>query len=79
MWTARRLSAALLNHAMKTARGAWNTISRAHPHMFLSKNPFEKMGLQSTSRETPHASFDELAAFRAKAIELGFPSLGQGF
>lgn len=67
-----------VNHAMKTARGAWNTISRAHPHMFPPKNPFEKMGLQATSRETPHANFDELAAFRAKAIEMGYPSLATG-
>ncbi|WP_244485745.1 hypothetical protein [Bradyrhizobium tropiciagri] len=58
-----------VNHAMKTARGAWNTISRAHPHL---------MGLQSTSRDTPHANFDELAAFRTKAIELGYPSLATG-
>jgi len=67
-----------VNHAMKTARGAWKTISRAHPHLFPAKNPFERMGLQSTSRETPHANFDELAAFRAKAIELGYPSLATG-
>lgn len=67
-----------VNHAMKTARGAWNTISRAHPHTFPPKNPFEKMGLQSKSRETPHANFAELAAFRAKAIELGYPSLATG-
>jgi hypothetical protein len=63
---------------MKTARGAWNTISRAHPHTFPPKNPFEKMGLQSKSRETPHANFAELAAFRAKAFELGYPSLATG-
>ncbi|MFK4500046.1 hypothetical protein ABIF86_004337 [Bradyrhizobium japonicum] len=67
-----------VNHAMKTARGAWNTISRAHPHMFPPRNPFEKMGLQSTSRETPHANFAELAAFRATAIEMGYPSLATG-
>ncbi|WP_245524877.1 MULTISPECIES: hypothetical protein [unclassified Bradyrhizobium] len=67
-----------VNHAMTTARGAWNTISRAHPHLFAPKNPFEKMGLQSTSRETPHANFEELAAFRATAIELGYPSLATG-
>ncbi|WP_229169874.1 hypothetical protein [Bradyrhizobium altum] len=36
------------------------------------------MGLQSTSRETPHANFDELTAFREKAIELGYPSLATG-
>jgi hypothetical protein len=43
-----------------------------------AKNPFEKMGLQSTSRETPHANFAELAAFRATAIEMGYPSLATG-
>jgi hypothetical protein len=43
-----------------------------------AEEPFEKMGLQSTSRETPHANFDELAAFRAKAFELGYPSLATG-
>ena len=34
--------------------------------------------LQSNSRETPHATFAELAAFRAKAIEMGYPSLATG-
>ncbi|WP_249143661.1 hypothetical protein [Bradyrhizobium liaoningense] len=43
--------------------------------MFPPRNPFEKMGLQSTSRETPHANLAELAAFRATAIEMGYPSL----
>jgi hypothetical protein len=57
-----------VNHAMKTARGAWNTVSRANPGLFPPKNPFEKMGLRSTSRETPHATFAELMAFRAKAF-----------
>jgi hypothetical protein len=52
-----------VNHAMKTARSAWNAISRAHPGLFPPRNPFEKMGLQSSSRETPHATFAELAAF----------------
>jgi hypothetical protein len=36
------------------------------------------MGLQSTSRETPHATFAELATFRAKAIEMRYPSLATG-
>jgi len=67
-----------VNHAMKTARGAWNTVSRANPGLFPPRNPFEKMGLQSNSRETPHANFAELAAFRAKAIEMGHPSLATG-
>jgi len=53
-----------VNHAMKTARGAWNTILRTYPHMFPPKNPFEKMGLQSKSRETPQANFAELLTTR---------------
>ena len=67
-----------LNHAMKTARTAWNTVSRANARVFPTKNPFEKMGLQSTSRETPHATFDELKAFRSKAVEMGYQSIATG-
>jgi hypothetical protein len=66
------------NHAMKTARSAWNTISRANPGVFPAKNPFEKMGLKSTNRETPHATLDELKVFRAKAVEMGFQSIATG-
>ena len=40
------------NHAMKTARTSWNTVSRANPGVFPLKNPFEKMGL--TSGDNPH-------------------------
>jgi hypothetical protein len=67
-----------VNHAMKTARTAWNTVSRANPGLFPTKNPFEKMGLTSTNRETPHATFDELKAFRLKALEMGFASIATG-
>jgi hypothetical protein len=67
-----------LNHAMKTARTAWNTVSRAKPAVFPAKNPFEKMGLQSTNRETPHATFDELKAFRSKAVEMDYQSIATG-
>ncbi len=64
------------NHAMKTARNAWNTVSRANPGVFPLKNPFEKMGLVAgDTRETPHATFEQLMTFRAKAIEMGYPSL----
>jgi hypothetical protein len=64
-----------VNHAMKTARTAWNTIGRLHPALVPARNPFEKMGLQSTSRETPHGTFAELTIYRAKAVEMGYPSL----
>ena len=67
-----------VNHAMKTARSAWNTVSRANPKIFPAKNPFEKMGLQSTSRETPFATYKELKAFRAKAVDMGYPSIATG-
>jgi hypothetical protein len=33
------------------------------------------MGLESSDRETPTATFAELQVFRAKAIEMGLPSL----
>jgi hypothetical protein len=67
-----------VNHAMKTARTAWNTVSRANSAAFPAKNPFEKMNLQSTNRETPHATFAELQAFRAKAVEMGHQSIATG-
>jgi hypothetical protein len=38
-------------------------------------NPFAKMGLPSSDRETPTATYEELAAFRVKAIEMGLASL----
>jgi len=61
---------------MTTARNAWNTVSRANPGVFPLKNPFEKMGLvKGDTRETPHATFEQLMIFRAKAIEMGYPSL----
>ena len=63
------------NHAFKTARNAWNTISRANPGVFPLKNPFEKMGLiAGDTRETPHATFEQLMTFRANAIGMGYPS-----
>jgi hypothetical protein len=60
-----------VNHAMKTCRRAWNVTARRHPTLVPSVNPFAKMGLRSSNRETPTASYAELKAFRAKAIEMG--------
>ena len=34
------------------------------------------MGLNSYDLETPTATYDELKAFRSKARDLGYPSLG---
>jgi hypothetical protein len=64
-----------INHAMKSCRRAWNVAARRNPGKLPLVNPFAKMGLKSSDRETPTATFDELQAFRAKAIELGFASL----
>jgi hypothetical protein len=43
-----------------------------------AEKPVRENGLQSRSRETPHANFAELTAFRAKAIELRYPPLATG-
>jgi hypothetical protein len=64
-----------INHAMKSCRRAWNVAARRNPDKVPLVNPFSKMGLKSSDRETPTATFEELQAFRAKAIELGHPSL----
>jgi hypothetical protein len=65
-----------LNHAMKTARRAWNIALRRNPSKVPTLNPFAQMGLVSYNRETPTATYDELEAFRAKAREMGYVSLG---
>jgi hypothetical protein len=48
---------------------------RRNPGKVSAVNPFAKMGLESSDRETPTATFEELQAFRAKAVELGLSSL----
>jgi hypothetical protein len=64
-----------VNHAMKSCRRAWHIASRRNPGKVPHINPFAAMGLQSSNRETPTATFAELESFRAKAIEMGLPSL----
>ena len=58
---------------MKTCRRAWNVAARRNPGKLPLVNPFAKMGLRSSDRETPTATYDELQAFRAKAVEMGLP------
>jgi hypothetical protein len=64
-----------INHAMKTCRRAWNVAARRNPSKVPTTNPFARMGLKSSNRETPTATFAELQAFRAKAVEMGLHSL----
>jgi len=64
-----------VNHAMKTCRRAWNIAARRNPGKLPTVNPFAAMGLISSGRETPTATFAELEAFRAKAVEMALPSL----
>jgi len=73
--TIERQRRTTVNHAMKTCRRAWNVAARRNPAKLPHVNPFAAMGLESSGRETPTATFAELQAFRAKAIELGLPSL----
>ena len=64
-----------VNHAMKTCRRAWNVVGRRNPGKLPLINPFAQMGLRSSDRETPTATFEELRTFRNKAAELGLQSL----
>lgn len=56
-----------VNHAMKSCRRAWNICARRHPGKLPVVNPFAKVGLESSDRETPTATIQELKAFRTKA------------
>ena len=49
-----------INHAMKTCRRAWNVAARRNPSKVPTTNPFARMGLKSSDRETPTATFAEL-------------------
>jgi hypothetical protein len=64
-----------INHAMKSCRRAWNVAARCHPGKVPHVNPFAAMGLKSVRRKTPTATYEELQAFRAKAVAMGYPSL----
>jgi hypothetical protein len=64
-----------VNHAMKSCRRAWKIAARRNPGKLPHVNPFAAMGLESSDRETPTATFDELEKFRTKAFEMGLPSL----
>jgi hypothetical protein len=64
-----------VDHAMKSCRRAWNIAARRNPGKVPAVNPFAAMGLVSSNRETPTATLAEMQSFRAKAVELGLPSL----
>jgi len=64
-----------VNNAMKSCRRAWNVGFRRHPRSVPMLNPFAKMELVSSNRQTPTATFAELQAFRATALERGLSSL----
>ena len=67
-----------VNHSMKSCRRAWNIAFRRNPTNVPSLNPFSQMGLEASDRKTPTATYAELTAFRAKAREMGYPSLATG-
>lgn len=73
--TVERERKTTINNAMKSCRRAWNIAARRNPGKFPPVNPFAQMGLISSDRETPTATFDELKTFRAKAVEMGYLSL----
>jgi hypothetical protein len=68
------------NAAMTACRRAWNIGKRAQEKIVPNVNPFAEMGLKKYGpgeqpRETPTATWEELTAFRAKAVELGYQSI----
>jgi hypothetical protein len=63
------------NHVMSVCRRAWNIAHRAKPHLFPKQNPFEKMSLDHSSEETIPATYAELLAFEAKAVEMHLPEI----
>lgn len=65
-----------LNHAMKSARRAWNVVRRAQPDLVPNDNPFAKMGLKDASKPTPTAAYEDLQAFVAACDQRGLESLG---
>jgi hypothetical protein len=56
----------------------WNVAARRNPSRVPTTNPFAHMGLKSANRETPTATFAELQAFRAKAVEMVSPLWDEG-
>jgi hypothetical protein len=78
--TVTRMRRRFANAAMTVCRRAWNIGKRAEEKIVPEINPFSAMGLKKrgpheTPRETPTAIWDELAVFRAKALELGYESV----
>lgn len=73
--TIQRERRTTVNHAMKACRRAWNVAFRRNPSKVPHINPFAHMGLLSSDRETPTATYTELQVFRAKAKDLGLASL----
>lgn len=68
------------NVAMTACRRAWFIGQRVDEKRVPAINPFAKMGLKArrsgeTPRETPTATWQELVAFRRKAVELGYRSI----
>jgi len=76
--TVERMRRTTINHAMKSCRRAWNVIGRAESTIVPTVNPFSKMGLKDTSKETPTATHEELLAFVATCDADGRPSIGTG-
>lgn len=67
---------ATVNHAMKSARRAWNVARRLHPKDVPAANPFATMGLVSKTKPVEAAGYADLLVAVAQADAMGLPSLG---
>ncbi len=65
-----------VNKAMRAMRRAWNVMYRRYPNDVPKQNPFAKMDLRSSGKETYAASRQQLWDFVKAADALGYPSMG---
>lgn len=72
-WRERRT---VVKHAMESCRRAWNVVRRGNPKIVPEPNPFSRMGLKDTSKETPTHAYGQRHAFVAACDANGHASVG---
>lgn len=78
MWQRGEHRKRVTNYMMAICRRAWGVAARARPELMPVVNPFRKMDLDHSSKETTPATYAELLTFEAKAIEMEMPEIAFG-
>lgn len=63
------------NHVIAVCRKAFNVVMRSNPEWMPVVNPFDGIVLDQSAAETTPATYEQLLAFEAKAVELDLPEL----